>query len=287
LVPLRPLALGEILDGGIDLLRRNPRATIFLGALAAALGQAIAIPVQLVTQNLTIGSSSIEEEPDVVAVFTEVLALSVSTLLMFLVSVTLSTMLSGILASPVANAVLGHPTSLEEVLSRLRARFWPLLGVGLVVAAATAVGLLLAGVGAIFVFVVTALAGPVVVLENAGVRQALRRSWYLTIGDFWRVLGVRALTMGVSFLMAFVLSVPFEVLKVVFGGSGFTGPAPLGSLLVTAVGAILGGAITSSFASCVDGLLYVDRRMRAEGLDIETAQLARAAADPTRAMAIS
>jgi hypothetical protein len=78
--------------------------------------------------------------------------------------------------------------------------------------------------------------------------------------------------------MTLVLGLPFTIAAVVLGASPFgSGSAPLPALTLTALGGLVAGAVAGPFGGAVDALLYVDRRMRGEGLDLELAQQARRA----------
>lgn len=122
---------------------------------------------------------------------------------------------------------------------------------------------------ALFFWTRLALAPAVVVLEGRGPVDALRRSWSLVRGDFWRVLGILLLTGLVAGLVAAVLQIPFTIAATVFG---MTGGGALGSVILAAVlsaiGGTLGSMLTYTFNAGVIGLLYADRRMRAEAFDL-------------------
>jgi hypothetical protein len=273
LVPLRPLGIGEVLDGAVEAIRRNPRTTLTFGAALMAVQQAVNLPVQYLLRDLAVGGGT-----GAAGFIADVLALSASAAVLFLVGTALSVVLGGAMAVVVGDGVQGRASGVTDVWARLAPRFPALLGLGLAVALATGLGLTVGlGLGAVGVFVVTAVTAPVFALEHAGVAAAFRRSWQLTIRDFWRVLGVRAVGVGVSSLMTFVLALPFTIGAALLGGGPFaTSAAPLSTLGLTALGALVAGTVAGPFSGCVDGLLYVDRRMRAEGLDIDLAQRARA-----------
>src|SRR5664280_2913528 len=96
-----------------------------------------------------------------------------------------------------------------------------------------------------------------------------RRSW-------WRVAGILILAAVVAGVLNSVLTVPFAIFG---GGSPFdlSGSGPdlgFGALLLSAIGAIIAGTIVQPFNAGVQALLYVDRRMRAEGLDVTLAEAA-------------
>jgi hypothetical protein len=46
-------------------------------------------------------------------------------------------------------------------------------------------------------------------------------------------------------------------------------------VFLSSLGAMAGGVFAVPFLGCVDGLLYTDRRMRAEGFDIDLGQRQR------------
>src|SRR5664280_807437 len=100
-------------------------------------------------------------------------------------------------------------------------------------------------------------------------RTLVRNSW-------WRVAGILILAAVVAGVLNSVLTVPFAIFG---GGSPFdlSGSGPdlgFGDLLLSAIGAIIAGTIVQPFNAGVQALLYVDRRMRAEGLDVTLAEAA-------------
>ena len=111
-----------------------------------------------------------------------------------------------------------------------------------------------------------------VVLERLGPAHALGRSWRLVRRSFWRVFGILLLAGLIVLVASSVLRLPFTVLSAAFS----SGSAPLAqairpsvaSLVIGAVGGIIAGAITQPISAGVTVLLYVDLRMRREGLDL-------------------
>jgi len=136
-----------------------------------------------------------------------------------------------------------------------------------------------AAVGAIYLYVSLALSGAALVLERASVTTALGRSRRLVKGNWWRVLGVLILTSLIVGAITVIVSIPFSVLgaggTVIFSGTGSTGTSlSFFALAVGAIGGIIAGTISYPFAAAVSVLLYIDQRMRREGLDIELARAA-------------
>ena len=90
--------------------------------------------------------------------------------------------------------------------------------------------------------------------------------------SFWRVFGILLLAGIIVLVASSVLRLPFTVISAAFS----SGSAPLAqairpsvaSLVIGAVGSIVAGAITQPISAGVTVLLYVDLRMRREGLDL-------------------
>ncbi len=116
-----------------------------------------------------------------------------------------------------------------------------------------------------------AVAAPALLLENLGVLASLRRSYRLVRGSFWRVLGIGLLTAVIAYIIRQLFSIPFAVMgglaSAVQGSDTFG--AFLIQLLITDIGTVLAGAVLYPFSAGVAALLYLDLRMRREGLDVE------------------
>jgi hypothetical protein len=123
-----------------------------------------------------------------------------------------------------------------------------------------------------------ALTPSMIVLERRRVFESIGRSWRLTRRAFWRTLGLVALVTLMVSAAAQIVAIPFSIIGGALGGllmpnagsdvqsqllSGLAGSAPalIVSVVVTGIGQI---AQTSALV-----LIYLDRRMRLEGLDLE------------------
>ncbi|MER6580128.1 glycerophosphoryl diester phosphodiesterase membrane domain-containing protein [Nonomuraea sp. NPDC001023] len=303
IIPLRPLGLGDILDGTIKLIRSNPKAVLGLSAVAALLG---AVPLAVGQAVMLTSMGDVFDDPQAASSagldsFYGVVAQYGGMLVSYAIQFVVVTVLTGVLTRILGRAVFGGNITAAEAWhlskGRLPALFGvvglmavmmvvPLIVLTLVVVAlamnvsssSEGVGLTL-GVLVLFVllfipyylFITTrfAFAAPAVVLEGRGPIDAMRRSWHLVTGDFWRVLGILLLTSLLVGLVSGVLSVPFS-----FGGTliGMLGGGSPGSAVVAAVFIAAGATLSSMFAypfqAGVSGLLYADRRMRGEAFDL-------------------
>jgi len=111
---------------------------------------------------------------------------------------------------------------------------------------------------------------PAVVLERLGPGQALARSWRLTRGSWWRMFGIVLLTLVLVSVVTMLLSFPFSLLStlpMLFMQDSSWAGVTNGAILY--VGDVLAHAITTSFTVAVTTLLYIDLRIRREGLDLK------------------
>lgn len=302
IIPLRPLTLGDLLDGAIKLIRSNPKAVLGLSAVAALLA---AIPVAI-GQALLLGdmgsllTDPTAPVPDVESTYGMMLGSYGATFLSMAISFVLVTLLTGVITRILGRAVFGGKITAGEAWNLVKGRIGALFGVvallaaimlaplviiiPLFVALATALegGSGAAGAGGLLLLVVVlyipyalffntrfSFATPAVVLEGRGPIDAMKRSWNLVTGDFWRVLGILLLTALLAGLVSSVLSVPFTLIGTFAGmlGGGSTASAVVSAIMI-AIGTTLGAMITYPLQAGVAGLLYTDRRMRSEAFDL-------------------
>ena len=100
-----------------------------------------------------------------------------------------------------------------------------------------------------------------VVLEREGPAQALARSWRLVRQSFWRVFGIPLLAGIIVPVAGGILRLPFTFFGAVLGRG-------IGGTVILVIGAIAAGTMTQPITAGVTVLLYVDMRMRKEGLDL-------------------
>ncbi len=260
-IPLRPLALGEILDGAFSVIREYPKVVLGLSAIVVVVTQVIAFAVQY--SSIRSGTVSTPFGSG---------ALNADRTLGFIVSAVGGLVLAGLLTAVMADAVLGRRATFGSVWARVRPRFWALLVASVVAGAAPFLGLFALLVPGIFLWGVWALVTPALVLERISIGAALRRSWRLALPDWWRVWGIRTLSVIIGTVLVWVIMIPFAAAAFAIAAQRHDlGVVPISVLLL---GGIVAGTITTPFTSGVLSLLYIDRRMRAEGLDVTLAQAA-------------
>lgn len=295
-IPLRPLGFGEFFDGAFRSIQHNPRVmfglslivAVMLGLLEAALlGSALGELMAL--------------DPDSTAIPAGPLgAIMGGSAVAGLVSMLATIVLNGLLVTSVSQSILGRRVTVGAVWAQARGQLWRLVGLSLLIGAiqvaviAAAIVLVVAagagaatlgtdsvwvllvagflvligaGVLAGFFYVKLAIASPVLMMERTGVLAALGRSWGLTNGYFWRNLGVIVVATFVTGAISGVASMPIGIISsgVVSLGTQFLWIAGAATVLLSA----LLSALVTPFLAAVTALLYVDIRMRKEGLDVE------------------
>lgn len=307
-IPLRPLSLGEILDGSVSALRAHWRTALGFSLAVSVVTQTAVILMQRyllpeptsVDPNAT-GSEALRQAAD--SARSTLISLAPASLLSMIATLFTASVVTVV----ISRSVLGRPTTLSDSWAEARPRVLPLLGltvlVSVIMAAIMAVGVgpgLLLGseAGAALAFlgfaaacvvmlwlnVSFALAAPALMLERQSIVAALRRSAKLVRGAWWRTFGILALTYLLTFLLTFLVSIPFSIIAVIADGTEvsdlFSSTAPSFGwpfLIVTGIGEVIVSTLIYPFVAGVMALLYMDQRIRREALDLD---LARAAGLP-------
>lgn len=307
-IPLRPLDVGEILDGALATFRRHWKVVAGAALAVGAVTQALDVVVrhQFMDQK-ALRDLQHESHPTLHEVGRALERSLAGSGLMLLIALTGTIITSALLTIVVSRAVLGRPVTAAEAWQEARGRIPRVLGLtllipligcllvlvaalpGLLVVAAsdtsagpalTILGVISALAVLVWLYIQWSLSAPALILENQAIVPAMKRSWKLVRGSWWRVLGVQLLAMVLTGVIGALLECPFILIANGITGSGslslFSVDAGAGwtYLIIVAVGGTLSGAITLPVTSGVSVLLYLDQRIRRESLDIELAQAA-------------
>ncbi|MES2092886.1 MAG: hypothetical protein V4531_03610 [Actinomycetota bacterium] len=326
LIPLRPLDTGTILGASFRVLRRNPKPTfgaamliqgsVYLLFILVLAGVAFAAFAR-------VDSSTTRNADQITAGATGLVILA--SVIPGLLAVIATAVLQGIIVLEVSRGAVGEKLSLRGLWAKARGRIGALVGwaalltlastvvlgvivviiVFLVVSLGTGgiIAAVLIGILAFFGLAVAAiwlgtklsLVPSVLMIERLSLRESVRRSWSLTESYFWRTFGITAL---VAVILGFVSQVAAAPLNVVaplattlIDPQGQNGGGAIVLLSVTSVLAVVIVVVVQSIGSVVQsattGLIYLDLRIRKEGLDLELVRFVEArqagntnAADP-------
>ncbi|MFS0733638.1 hypothetical protein ABC304_16765 [Microbacterium sp. 1P10UB] len=306
IIPLHPLGFGTILGRSFSVLRHNPKVLLgfalpvqvvsYLVVLLGVVGVGFLTFSRLET--LRWGTDEFE------AVTAGSIALTAVTgIVLGLAAGAMSVLVQGVVVSEVAAAVLAEKLPLRALWRRVRPVAWRLVGFTALVSVAVflllgilagllfliaqaslpvAVGLIvLSAIGLIplslWLSTKLSLVASAIILEDARIGQAIGRSWLLIRGRFWPALGIIVIISMVFGAIGQVISIPFSFLS---SGLG-TIIAPTGEPDATSIIAVLATsvlvqvltlaiqAVAVVVQSTAVALIYIDCRMRREGLDAD------------------
>ena len=311
IVPLRPLGLGDVLAGAWSAVWHNPAVMLGLALLivllasllSALFGLALNAPLARWNQDLMNQANLTSVLHDVglnagdLGFFTG--SSAAAGVLMALVT----PIINGILAISISQSVLGNRLSIADAWARVRGRIGALIGwsilmtlalivlltvailaiVGLAIAAsnlsegfaaALAILLSLALIAALLWLSVKLLfVAPIIAIERSTIRQAIHRSWELTRGHFWRILGIYLLGTLLVSIVSNLITLPLTLLTgaLNFGtgavtGVGFGAGVGVGTMLLDIIRIAIANVVSMAFTSGLLTLLYIDARTRGEGL---------------------
>ena len=235
---LRPLSIGEILDGALVLLRRH--FTLVLGIAVVCEGIPTAMDVYI---DLTGGGS---QNP----------GLSLLDRLLTLVG---SVLVTGATVRVVSEAYLGRTPLFGDAMRFAGSRFGTILGANIMSGFLTVLATLALVIPGIVVACGYSVAAEAAALESGSAGEALRRSWGLTKGFKWKALALGVVSIGLILVVYLGAGVLGGILGEVMGGLDEV-------LAVLAAGVSL---LIYPVISCVFTLFYYDLRVRKEGFDLE------------------
>lgn len=296
-IPLRALGLSEILDGAFKAIRHNPRVIFGVTLPAAIIASLLQVAITVRMFELLDYEYLTQIEDDIDGVFA---VFDDSTLILGGLSVALNLLfiplITGILTISVSRSTMGKKLSLAQTWAMLRGRKSALVGSSLLTSLIiiaplaalfallplldsagiilTALPLLFFAVAATIFFTTRLLFVPqVVVLERQSVRMAFKRGWLLTRGSFWRILGIYLLATLIASVVSSIISTPLSFVAIALGTiSNLLGAS------IFATSTIVTLLITIPYSAAIAAIIYIDIRMRREGLDIELARAAESTA---------
>ena len=288
---LRPLNLGDVLDGTFRIARTHWKA--FAIGLSVIVVPLSVLSGLILAQMFGTGPGLLEslQNPELLETTQptpdpqELVRVAVTAALSGVASLLLTPLIYGVAVRIAASGYrAGEVDPMESVKAAAR-RYPALLGTlflaYLVIAGIALVPLLLVGVGAagentaliaiggigvlvgLVVAVIAAvrlsLIVPAVIVERTGPAAALRRSNELVRGRTGMVFGTLLVVNIIVAIIGFVLTLPFQ--------AGMLQGGQIGAVVTTA-GSIISSLVSNSLLGAAFVLVYFDRRVRAEGYDL-------------------
>lgn len=290
LLPIRPMSISDILDGAFRGLRATfLPVTLLVVALIGPLQLALNLALSRIAPDVfgmgifpdfeTLEDPMLFEVQDIAALFG---VTTIAAIAAFVISL----LVSVAVVSLILQVDRGEEPDIRASITRSGRTLLVTLG-------ATVLGGLIAGVGfAAYVFVlvmmfvialplgiiyvllsipVLVIVGsaymgfanalvPIAVVEQRGVIETMQRAFWVVRTRFWRVVGLMLLITLLTGIVASVVQVPFMILAMFTGGFAW---------VVQSVGEVLGQIIAIPVTVFTVLLIYLDARVRLEGLDLQ------------------
>lgn len=286
-IPLRPLGFGEVVDGALQLYRRDFGLYYLIALLAAVPGY-----ILLLVTGADAAALNVDRESDPMAVVEAGLVLMFGAVVGWAGTVAVAVAMAERIEERTVSVGRAYRETLRHLPRAAGATILAFLLFGSVAVVLSLVAfvamasivlsgnialMLVGGLGffavgaALTCFWVAATFGilPAVVVEGRGVIGALQRSLDLCRGGWLRVIGIMIVALIIN-------TAPTVAISVLFGFEElFTSPEALGTVdaetqWLTNTANLLVGPLTAPFMVGSIMMLFHDRRVRSEAYDLET-----------------
>lgn len=266
LYPLRPLTIGEILGTGLRVAWRHLVVLAPFALVVSLLGTAANIAVLAANGSLrsfATGDYAVLPQnatPDQVSALLtnlvhHILPGVAATLVISLIG---APILAGLVTPFAAMGATSTAGTNAAGMARLKGRWPVVVGTGVVAGLAISVGYTLLIVPGVIIWLMLVPAGPVAAMEGLSIGDSIRRATALSKGFKGRLLGV-------SLLIGLILTaISFTATSIL--GTAISTTDPVRHLFLVQGLGILISALLTPWSSAVTAMLYVDIRMRREGL---------------------
>jgi len=253
------MTMSDLLDGAFAIIKRAPATIVGLTAL-------FVVPIQVLAAFLGRGVEGFDLDEALQQTNTtfEIGAQpnGWSGFVLQLGSMLALVVLAAAIARLVSAWYVGHDLSRGDLLRGTLPIAWPLLASWFLVHVLEGISILGLGVLPLAVMTWFLVTAPVIGAERLGPIRAMRRSARLVQRRFWNVLGAALLGMLVEMLFNSAVSLLPEFVSFFVGTEGIAWVLP-------AVVGVVSQLVTMPFVASLTVLIYLDLRVRTEGLDLE------------------
>lgn len=251
-LPLRQMGIGELIDAAVRLYRLEWKVLMAIVAY-------VMVPItflevwasQLLVGNISTAIPTSDAFGQLITLTLVFVAVQFLIVQPFLVAA---------VARAAADVYLGEPVSIGGTYRYALGRLPAILWITILTTIVTLLGLVLLIIPGIIAIVRLTFAPVALVVEGHRGSAALRRSWRLTKGFFWRTVGALVLSGLIAAIVSGILGIPGEMVVQAMGPDAW----PISALV-----SVLATVLVTPFGMLVVVLLYFDLRIRKEGFDIE------------------
>lgn len=240
-IPLRPLDMGEILDGAVATMRAHWRSVLPITLVVATVVQVMSVLLQkYVMSDLALAADPAADIEQTINTLGTASAVSFGAVFIQALGGIVATAMLTMIFS---RAVLGNTSTVSAAWREARPQLLRLFGLTLLMGFGFALlvvvlivpGILARSVGlavlggfaalplAIWLWTKYSLASPALMLEKGTVFKSLGRSSKLVKGAWWRIFGITLLTSIITGIIAAIIVWPLTFLGVALFGGGMGG----------------------------------------------------------------
>ena len=248
----QPKGVGDILSAAFDLYKRYWQTFIQIVAI-------VVVPLTLIQaflgDQLTSESNVVVNQTTGQVTITDTGTFWTAvggSIVVLLIGVLITQVLTGAIARAAAGSLVGETPTPSDAFKYGFHRLGSIILIGLLVALIVAGGFFLLIIPGIIFAVKLSVSIPALIVENRRGTDAISRSWNLTGGHFWHVLG--------TWIVAYIIAAIVTAILTAFGGDNW---------FVRGILSSIASVITTPFVALVTVLLYLDLRSRKEALSEE------------------
>lgn len=267
---LRPLGIGDVLDGTFQVYRRSFVPIITVMAIVTVPSVLLSLPFALLTGVNERTMERFFENPTNIGTM---IGGGILFFLLWIVLLAAQLVAAGAAVRVASNSILGEPISVADAYREALGRFWSLLLVSICVGIPVGLLVLLVCIGwpfAVYVGLGWSLVVQAILLEGRGTFDAMGRSWNLVAGHRWRMLACLFL---IGLITTLLVSIPAGLFGFVAGILVVvTNANALGLMLMQVGNAVLqavGQTLFGAIGYVTTTLLFYDLLVRKEAFDLQ------------------
>jgi hypothetical protein len=254
------MTMSDLLDGGFAVIKQAPATIVGLTA-------ALVIPIQVIGAFLARGvegfdTEGVLEESGATFEVGPSFGSGASGAVIQVGSALALVFVAAAIGRLVSAWYVGHDLDTGQLVRATLPLTWPLLASCVLVHLLEGVAILGLGVLPLAVMTWFLVTAPVIGVERLGPIKAMRRSARLVHRRFWNVLGAALLGFLVETLFFYAIGLIPLVVSFFLGTEGVLWVVP-------AIVSVATQLVTMPFVASVTVLIYLDLRVRTEGLDLE------------------
>ncbi|MFZ0043169.1 MAG: hypothetical protein WAK93_17810 [Solirubrobacteraceae bacterium] len=257
---LRPLGIGEVLDAAIKVYSRNALA---MWKLVLAVIVPLAV-IQEIVIGISLPHGAFVHHGTLYTPNGQLSTPALGAIVEIVLGILGPLIVNAALVLFVVDAYIDHPLDWGKSLRAAAGRLGSLLWLAILNGVLVVLALILLIIPGIWLSIAWCVSMPALMFEHVGGVPALRRSFRLVRHRWWPTFAAVVVAVIMLFVVELIVGLIFSGIE---SGLGVNSTGPW--LVLNALSTIIRNLITYPFIAAVISVLYIDLRVRKEGLDLE------------------